>query len=95
MEYSKAKMVTLFHDLQGFRQALIDRSQDMNDAGNNLRKAWQDNAALVEFEKTYKGWTDEHEHMLQVLNKIAAAVESALHRALGTDGKIGDGFAGL
>ncbi|WP_227998553.1 WXG100 family type VII secretion target [Nocardia australiensis] len=95
MEYSKAKMISLFQDLQGFNKALADRAQDMSDARGNLNKAWNGNEAFVQFDLKYNDWHGEHEKMLHVLDKVAGAVENSLHRALGTDGKIGDGFAGI
>ncbi|MBF6417011.1 hypothetical protein IU441_28040, partial [Nocardia cyriacigeorgica] len=38
-------------------------------------------------------WDNEFGDTLVILNKVAAAVENALQRALGTDQKIGDGFS--
>ncbi|QLY31862.1 type VII secretion protein EsxR [Nocardia huaxiensis] len=95
MEYDQGQMLTLFSDLQGFRQALTDRGQEMNDAATTLAAAWADNGALGVFQSTKGEWDGEFTDTLVILDKIAAEVENALHRALGTDGKIGDGFADI
>ncbi|MBF6456548.1 WXG100 family type VII secretion target [Nocardia cyriacigeorgica] len=95
MEYDKSAMTTLFHDLQGFRKALTDNARDMADAGSALAVAWEGNEAYHGFQAVHKDWDTKFEDTLVILDNVAAAVESALHRALGTDGKIGDGFAGV
>ncbi|MFE3446460.1 WXG100 family type VII secretion target [Nocardia sp. NPDC059180] len=95
MEYDKAAMTTLFADLQGFRKALTDNARDMSDAGTALSTAWEGNEANNNFQIAHKDWDTKFEDTLVILDNVAAAVESALHRALGTDGKIGDGFAGV
>jgi uncharacterized protein YukE len=95
IEYDSGQMTTLFSDLQGFRKALTERASEMKDAGGKLEAAWQGTDAYNSFHTTHQRWDGEFEDTLVILDKVAAAVETALHRALGTDGKIGGGFADL
>ncbi|GAA5067192.1 WXG100 family type VII secretion target [Nocardia callitridis] len=95
MEYNQAAMTTLFGDLQGFRKKLTENSQDMQSAAKALEVAWTGTDAYNSFHQTHTKWDTEFGDTLVVLDKVAAAVENALHRAVGTDGKIGDGFADL
>lgn len=95
MEYNKGKMLTLYSDLMGFHKALMERTQDMHDAARNLGTAWQNNAGLQGFQTVFNQWDAKDEELKTTLNKVAAAVESAMNRALGTDQKIGDGFGSI
>ncbi|MEV0293230.1 type VII secretion protein EsxR [Nocardia sp. NPDC050710] len=95
IEYDSGPITTLFHDLQGFRKALTERAQEMKDAGAKLEAAWQGTEAYNSFHTIHQKWDGEFEDTLVILDRVAAAVETALNRALGTDGKIGDGFADL
>ncbi|MGW6724424.1 WXG100 family type VII secretion target [Nocardia sp. NPDC055029] len=95
IQYDSGAMVTLFSDLVNFRKALTDFAGDMTDAGGKLAVAWEGNSAHSAFADLHKKWDGEFEDTLLILDRVAAEVENALHRALGTDGKIGDGFADL
>ncbi|NKY88785.1 hypothetical protein [Nocardia veterana] len=94
-EYKAAEMTQLFNDLNSSHGNLLTYGNDIHDAKGILQSAWEDNKAHEDFMVVAKQWDDEYQHTLEVLQRVAGAVESALHRALGTDGKIGDGFAGL
>lgn len=92
MEYGKAAMEALFDNLEGYRDDLISQSAAVQDAATSIDAAW-DTDAKGEFVKIHTEWNDAIEDTQQLLNAIAAAVENALGEALGTDGKVGDGFA--
>ncbi|MEV0252246.1 type VII secretion protein EsxR [Nocardia sp. NPDC050712] len=94
-EYDEGAITTLFHDLVGFRKALTDFAGEMKDAGGKLEIAWEGTNAYTGFHTTHQKFDAEFEDTLVIMDKVAAAVETALQRALGTDGKIGDGFADI
>ncbi|GAB4583220.1 WXG100 family type VII secretion target [Nocardia sp. IFM 10818] len=66
--------------------------QDLESAAKTLETAWQGNTALDAFKAVHAKWNGEFADTLQTLDNVAAEVENALGRALGADGKIGDGF---
>lgn len=92
MEYGKAAMEALFANLGDYHKDLVAQSAAVQDAAGSINTAW-DTDAKGEFVKIHEKWNDEIENTEFLLNEIAAAVENALHSALGTDGKVGDGFA--
>lgn len=93
MLYDEATMTTLFNNLNDNYHKLQGEGSNLNDAAAKLATAWEGNASLAGFDSAKKNWDDKYSDTLDILNKVAAAVESALNRALGTDAKIGDGFA--
>ncbi|MEV6337422.1 MULTISPECIES: hypothetical protein [Nocardia] len=92
MAYAKGPMMALYNDLVTLHGDLIKYGSDMEDAGGVLKVAWEGNVAHASFKQVYDAWHSEYGDTLTSLNNVAAAVENSLHRALGTDGKIGDGF---
>ncbi|MFC9993676.1 WXG100 family type VII secretion target [Nocardia sp. NPDC127526] len=76
---------------ENFGQLMI-AGQDLEAAANKLTTAWEGNQAQTSFVAVHKKWNDEYSNTLQTLDNVAAEVENALGRALGADGKIGDGF---
>lgn len=91
MLYNPAIISQLVGELKENFGQLKAAGSDMNDAAGKLQQAWS-REAWNGFSVVYKGWTDEFEDSLTTLNKVAVAVEDAMHRALGADQKIGDGF---
>lgn len=94
MAYSKGPMTALFNDLVTLHGDLIKYGGDMEDAGGVLEVAWENNVAHASFKQVYDAWHSQYTDTLASLNRVAAAVENSLHRALDADGRIGDGFGG-
>ncbi|MBH0777581.1 WXG100 family type VII secretion target [Nocardia bovistercoris] len=93
MLYDKATMTELYNNLNENYGKLQGEGQRFNEAAGRLAQAWEGNASLDGFQTAKGNWDTNYADTLEILNKVAAAVESALQRALGTDAKIGDGFA--
>lgn len=93
MLYDKATMTELYNNLNENYTKLRGEGERFNEAAGRLAQAWEGNASLAGFQSAKNNWDTQFGDTLEILNKVAAAVESALNRALGTDAKIGDGFA--
>jgi uncharacterized protein YukE len=92
MLYDKGAMITLFDTLNSHHSTLIQQEHDLQTAAGKLQNAWEGNASLASFQIVKHDWDTQYGDTLVILNKVAAEVENSLHRALGTDQKIGDGF---
>ncbi|MBA4857743.1 hypothetical protein IU443_08810 [Nocardia farcinica] len=93
MLYDEATMTELFNNLNENYAKLQQEGENLETAAAKLSQAWEGNAALAGFTTVKSKWDNEFGDTLVILNKVAAAVENALQRALGTDQKIGDGFS--
>ncbi|MEV0356825.1 type VII secretion protein EsxR [Nocardia sp. NPDC050697] len=92
MLYDEATMTELFTSLNTNYGKLLQQADDLQTAAGQLATAWEGNDGLAGFQSSKTKWDGEYEDTTTLLNRIAAEVENALQRALGTDGKVGDGF---
>ncbi|QIS09007.1 WXG100 family type VII secretion target [Nocardia arthritidis] len=73
---------------------LITEEGHLDQYGSKLQSAWQENKGFIDgFHPVMNDWKNHQDEIKQVLNQVARQVENALHRALSTDHKVGDGFA--
>ncbi|MEU1980941.1 hypothetical protein [Nocardia sp. NPDC019395] len=94
--YSSPDMVRLFETLNTEAGNIFREIDAIEGAKNNLLVAMNSEGAASGIAQAHKKLVDEALGDTKVkLNNLAAAVEEALERALGTDKHIGDGFASL
>lgn len=91
--YDKVAMTALFEALNTEGSSIAREIQAIEDAKNNLLAALDSENAAAGIAKGHTALAQELDDTKVLLNQLAANVESALNRALGTDQKIGDGFA--
>ncbi|MFD4460677.1 type VII secretion protein EsxR [Nocardia sp. NPDC058480] len=91
--YDPKAMNELFSDLQEFGGKMRGQISELETAATNFKAALQGENAHINFEKADGDLKAELGDTLERLDNLAAAVESALNRALEADGKVGDGFA--
>lgn len=92
--YSAPDMVRLFDTLNVEAGKIDSEIQAIVDSKNALLTAMNSEATLSGIEQAHKKLVDTALSDTKTkLNALAAAVEDALERALGTDKMIGDGFA--
>ncbi|WP_067982107.1 hypothetical protein [Nocardia caishijiensis] len=99
MLYNPAQISALYDTLNQ-EWAKLEAGADLMEKGRaQMQAGWagqgDEGAAIGSFNAVYASWAEEFSNTKVVLNQVAKAVESGLNRALGTDGKIGDGFAGI
>ncbi|MQY25015.1 WXG100 family type VII secretion target [Nocardia aurantia] len=94
-EYQSGPMTQLAGDLNKFHTDLHTFGGDVSDMGNVLAAAWEGNEGHADFQAVHQQWDGAYHDGLVALQKVAAAVENALHRALSTDHSVGQGFSSL
>ncbi|MFF0491328.1 WXG100 family type VII secretion target [Nocardia sp. NPDC003482] len=93
--YDPGAMNELFSDLQNHGGKMRGEIDALEGAANDFRANLQGDNAIENFNTAHKNTSTELGDTLDKLDRLAAAVENALHRALEADGKVGDGFAGF
>ncbi len=91
--YDPKAMNELFSDLQEFGGKMKGQISELESAATNFKAALQGDNAHRTFDSANASLHTELGDTLERLDRLAAAVESALNRALEADGKVGDGFA--
>ncbi|MFC9661376.1 type VII secretion protein EsxR [Nocardia sp. NPDC127606] len=91
--YDPKAMNELFSDLQEFGGKMRGEISELETAATNFKAALTGDNAHINFSKAHDSVHTELSDTLKKLDDLAAAVESALNRALEADGKVGDGFA--
>ncbi|MCX0269538.1 type VII secretion protein EsxR [Nocardia fusca] len=91
--YDKPTMEALFDSLKTEGSKIQGEIEALATAKDNFLNAMAGQGAQEGFQTAHGAVNTELEDTLTKLDQLAAAVENALHRALETDKKIGDGFA--
>ncbi|MBF6356163.1 WXG100 family type VII secretion target [Nocardia higoensis] len=91
MLYDEAAITALYNDLHDNYNKLTQEAENMSQAAKKMNEAWQ-GSGLEGFNREVGKWEPEYQDALALLNKIAAAVDSAMQNAFHTDKTIGDGF---
>jgi uncharacterized protein YukE len=91
--YDRAAMEALFDALNSEGSKIQGEIEALATAKTNFVNAMASQGAQEGFEAAHRAVNTELEDTLHKLDQLAIAVENALHRALQTDKKIGDGFA--
>ncbi len=93
--YDPAAMNELFNELQTHGGKMKGEIDALESAANDFRANLHGDKAIEAFNTAHTHTTTELSDTLEKLDRLAASVENALHRALEADGKVGDGFAGF
>ncbi|GGK57476.1 type VII secretion protein EsxR [Nocardia camponoti] len=91
--YDPTAMNELFTDLQTYGGQMKGQIAELDSASTDFQNNLQGENAVANFVRAHGNLKTELSDTLEKLDKLAAQVESALHRALEADGKVGDGFA--
>ena len=91
--YDKPTMEALFDALNTEGSKIQGEIEALRTAKDNFLAAMASEGAQEGFQGAHRAVNSELEDTLHKLDQLAIAVENALHRALQTDKKIGDGFA--
>ncbi|MFI5777167.1 type VII secretion protein EsxR [Nocardia sp. NPDC051570] len=93
--YDPSKMNHLSDELNQHAANFQKEIDALQTAADNFEKSLHGDQAIANFKKAHQDTQSELEASKAKLNRLASAVESALHRALHADGQVGDGFAGF
>ncbi|MGW5386495.1 type VII secretion protein EsxR [Nocardia sp. NPDC003963] len=91
--YDRPTMEALFDALKTEGSKIQGETEALATAKNNFLAAMASQGAQDGFQAAHGKVNTELEDTLHKLDQLAVAVHDALHRALETDKRIGDGFA--